>query len=1383
MKVKGTLTVLACSIGLLLYGQNSLRFENISTPEGLGHSHLFAIKSDINGLIWIGSWDGLTCYDGYEFTNFSPAKTNPGLAGSNVISVIEPDSLGHIWFGTEGAGMSVFLPGTDTFINYRSVGAEGKRLSDNNVGSICHFKDMVWIGTAGGISVLDRQSDSVANYSLEESGLKGQVISMVKTGPSRAFIATPGGFARVSLEEKQLHTDTAFLASPPEPANEITELYGESSEELWIIRHKTIQCIRYREPGEIEILLELHADKIAETRGLDLHFKSILPRSDHAYWIATDHGLLSFTRDATAGFRLYRHDDLDHESLSGDILTGFCTDREENLWISTRFNGISKFDPRKQAFKKYSPRSGAKSSMTNNEVRALLQDRKGNTWIGYRNQGLDLYQPGQEKYIHFEDTASNLANFVRSLYEDEKGHIWIGTFDGFNILRQTAGGGYQSQQVKQLCGVELGTVYDFHPASDGRIWLGTSNGLFLYSEKGEESHLYKRRDDPLATVREYNIRDICEDTEGRLWLATDGGGVDVFHPDSGYVKTYAYQTGIKNSLSHNKVYCVYVDSDNRLWAGTQNGLNRLDEDGEGFEIYTGEEGLIDNVVYSIQEDEDQFLWISTANGLSRMQPENKTFQNYLKGFEFFDDAWSKNEAGEFLLGGADGYIRFHPKDVRTNHVAPLVRISSLELRNKPLKVNEIRNGRVILPLPLTQMAQLDLKHDENFFSIELLAVSLSDPQNIKYQYKLAGFNEQWINTDVAIRTAVFTNVPHGTYEFRYRAANADGIWSNEQVLPLIIHPAFHQTLGFKLAAGAIAVLLIIGAYWLRLRDLMSQKKRLKQEVEEKTSALRSRNLAIENQNRLLEKQKKEIEEQIAKVIDMSRQMHESDERKIKFFTNISHEIRTPLTLITGPIEKILESLRQDDPSYAAIKLVDKNSRRLVNLVNQLLDFRKIDRGHMPVKPVYSDLAVYTRELYDGFKSWADKKEIEFIFELEPGDYTLAFDPDILDKVIANLLSNALKYTPEKGQVILALSRSGDAITICVQDNGPGISEESRKSLFRRFYRAEHKDLQHIHGTGIGLALAKEMSILHGGDLCLLNHQGKGCRFQFTLPVAQNKTGNKSGQEELAGAEVPTLRQKEPCDDYTVLVVEDNRDLRRFIRDSLDCRHILEATHGEEGVRLAVEKMPDLIISDVLMPCKNGFELCKTLKEDPRTNHIPIILLTALGADEHMQAGINLGADDYIVKPFNHRILAGKVRNMMQARQSFRERIQQNLTGTSEDQKHWKDSLPPFVIQIIDHIENNLDQEKFGVEELCEIMCMSSSTLYRKMKLITQKSTVEFIREVRMRKALEYFQMDPQLQVSEVSLMIGFEDVDYFRKCFKKQFGKSPSEILRKTTVR
>jgi len=1381
MKLKGTLFIFSFLIAFNLQGQNTVHFENLSTLDGLVHSHLFSIATDINGLIWIGSWDGLSSYDGYRFENYSTAKTNPGLAGSNVINVIEPDSLGYIWFGTEGAGMSVFHPNADTFINYQLQVAEGRTLPGNNVASICHFKDKVWIGTEKGLSILDRQTDSILNFSLTGSGLSGQVISIVRVGHSKALIATPEAYVEVRLNEKQLAFSSVHLNAPPGVGNPIQQLYLSPSGQLWIVHEKSIQCTDYQSGQEIKTLFQLDADEINASRGLDLHFQSVFEQSDQEYLIATDQSLLKFRNKPERNYQLSQHESLNTESLSGNIITGICMDREENVWISTRFNGISKIDPRKQAFKRFSRQVGNRSTMNNNEVRALLQDRQGDIWIGYRNQGLDLYQAKTGNYLHFYDTASSLSNFIRAAFEDVNGEIWVGTFDGIKIMTRTKDG-YKYRDIKSICGVDLGTVYDFHADSEDRIWIASNNGLFAYAKENGTSKVYKHSDETAAQIREYSIRDICEDPDGRLWLATDGGGIDVFHPDSGFTQKYVAQPGKMNSLSHNKVYCVFYDSKNRLWAGTQKGLNLLAGEGGIFKVYTHQEGLINDVVYSIQEDDDHYLWISTANGLSRMQPENGTFQNYMEGFEFSDDAWAKNDQGEFLLGGLKGFIRFHPKDVLTNHIAPLVRISSFKLKNKILDVNEVRNGRAILPCPIKTMEQLDLKHDENFFSFDLLGLSLSDPHNIKYQYKLSGFNDQWINTDAAIRTAVFTNVPHGKYEFKYRAANADGIWSNEQVLSVVIHPALYQTVGFKVAIAVFAMLLFITAYWLRLRNLMLQKKKLKEEVDEKTSTLRTQNLAIENQNRQLEKQKEEIEEQIDKVIEMTRQIHESDERKIRFFTSVSHEIRTPLTLISSPIEKLLDSLSQDDPHYSTIKLVERNTHRLLTLVNQLLDFRKIDTGHMSIKPVHSDLAMFAKNLFENFKPWAEKKNIDYIFQSNQGDYKTPFDQDILEKVISNLLSNAIKYTQRGGKVSMSLNRSNGRIYVTVKDNGPGISDKSRKSIFKRFYRIDQEELQKIKGSGIGLALAKEMSILHGGDLSLLRTNEKGSSFQFFIPTDQINDRPDTNEYQFEPLPVPLVTPMEKYEDFTVLIVEDNHDLRTFIKDSIDGHHILEAINGEEGINLAIEKIPDIIISDVLMPCKNGFELCRTLKADPRTNHIPIIMLTALGADENQQMGIDLGADDYIVKPFNHRILAGKINNIILARQSFKERIQKNLSAPEANQENWKDPFPAFVIQIIEQIEKNLDQEKFGVEELCETMCMSSSTLYRKMKLITNKSTVEFIREVRIRKALEYLQKDPLLQISEVAFMIGFEDVNYFRKCFKKQFGKSPTEFLQKNTT-
>jgi signal transduction histidine kinase/ligand-binding sensor domain-containing protein/DNA-binding response OmpR family regulator len=1379
MNIRKAIGFCVCFLLIVVsYAQSSLRFERFSTLDGLGNNAIFDIATDSKGKLWLATYDGLSCFDGYQFKNYKPDITNPGWAGSNIINVIKPDSSGKIWFGTAGTGLSMLNPETKEFRNYQAK-QTGKLLTEKDVSAICNFNDKIWFGTASNLNVLDQTTDSISNYSLVKMGLAGSIRAIQPLDQYRAVIATSSGIA--VLEKKDLSVQLSKSRNEMHINSGIIEIKTDEHGQIIVVTDREIQCLSYSEKSGLKLLFQIKNSEIEAQVKLEILFKSIIPISESEYWIVTSNGLIScILNQNNRHYGLIQNKAQNPESLSGNKITSICKDREQNIWLGTRYNGLSKYDPRKQAFKKFTVQLGRNSTMQSNDVRSLCQDHSGNIWIGYRSRGLDLFDSKNGEYHHFEKDIQNKtslpSNVIRGIYQDSKGQIWIGSSGGLSHLK-IENKEYKFHTTTKINGRDIGSVYEFYEDSKNRFWLGTTNGLLLYSENEEDLKTFKHKKEQLVINRYNFIRCITEDKEGNIWLATDGGGIDVIDPEEGYIRSYNTQSKNEKVLSHNKVYCLLFDSQNRLWAGTHNGLNLMVDKAGNFKTYTQANGLVNDVIYSVQEDAEGNLWISTANGLSKFDPKTENFQNYLQGFEFSDDAWSKNQQGELLLGGLNGFFRFHPKDIQQNDIAPLLRIEGFRLQNKILKVNKEHNGRVILTAPISELQQLDLKHDENFFSLNLLAISLSNPNQVRYKYQLVGFNNNWIELDADSRTAHFTNVPHGDYEFMFKAANADGIWSDEAILKIVIHPAFYQTIWFKIGAIIFIILTILSLYWLRLRSLTRHKERLEKEVDEKTSVLRSQNKAIEKQNRLLESQKKEIETQRDKVVEMTRLIHETDERKIKFFTSISHEIRTPLTLIAGPVEKLLESLKKGDKHYSAMQLVERNTNRLLKLVNQLLDFRKIDTGYMPIRLIQSDFLVFVKEVFTNFQVLAVEKNIDYQLVYDSSDYNLFFDADVLEKVIANLLSNAIKYTQLEGRVCLSLKRNNDHISITVQDNGPGVLPGVRKSIFKRFFRIEEANSISEQGTGIGLSLAKEMAILHGGDLSIIDLPERGSCFRMRFPVIKDANANLSQKIEQEHIIIPEIELKESKEDYSVLVVEDNSDLRSFIKDSLEVKIVLEAVDGESGINMAVDKLPDLIISDVLMPGKNGFELCRILKEDPRTNHIPILLLTALGAEEHQQTGIDLGADDYILKPFNHQILSGKVNNILQNREHFKEKLRKNLSNSSLCSDNWKDSLPPFVIQIIEHIENNLQNREFGVEDLGQLIGMSQSTLYRKMKAITNKSTVEFIREVKIRKSLELLKTDSNLQVGEVAFLVGFEDVNYFRKCFKKQFGKSPKDLL------
>ena len=1377
------LSVMFCGVSFMIQGQNANRFERFSTLNGLGNNSIFDINADVNGFIWFATYDGLSRYDGYEFVNFKPDQSNPQFAGSNIINVLEPDSLGHIWFGTQGTGLSVFDPSTGYYKNYQTQGAEGQRISGNDVLAICHANNRVWIGTRTGLNILNTETDSVQSYSLTDYGVSDVVTSLVQGEGGYIWVGTNHGVLLVKLENNRLKIHPANSVRQLTSNDRITHIYKDESHDYWIVSPRTISCLHFDSESGLTEVFSLKVNDVREQTAVRPEFVSIIQVTDKRYWVATTDGLLSLDIGNKNAYSLKwsQHELFNAESLSGDQVISLCKDREGLIWIGTRFNGVNKYDPFKQPFKRFMKRTGEPSTMHSNDVRTLLQDRKGNIWIGYRNEGLDCYNPESGRYLHFERDSGYKkclpSNIIRGMFEDKNGQLWLGTSAGLTRIVPTKAG-YQFETIQLQTKQPPGTVYEFFEDSKGLFWLGTTSGLVLYDRAKNAAKLFLFDNGQQDNSRRF-IRCIEEDKQGDIWLATDGKGIVRFNPETGDFSDYRSEHNQAGSLSNDKVYCLLFDSADRLWVGTHSGLNLWDEKTEAFSVFTELDGLTNNVVYSILEDKEGFLWISSANGLSRFSPSNKTFKNYLHGFEFSDDAWWQNKQGHILFGGLNGFFKFHPQELIDNQVSPNVFLHAFSLQNNVIELNEEVNGRILLEVPLMNAKQIDLHHDENFFSIELRAISLSRPEQVHYQYQLEGFNTQWIDLDARIRTASFTNVPFGNYAFKYRAANADGVSKEESVLQIVIHPALYQTTWFKIAMGLLLILLIYTGYRIRLRNLTLQKVRLEQEVEEKTRVLRSKNKAIENQNAILEAQKKEIEEQGNQVMEMTRKIHETDERKIRFFTSISHEIRTPLTLIVSPVEQILQSLSSQDSRFQSMQMVHRNAQRLLRLVNQLLDFRKMDTGHMPVRALKADLANFVTDMFRSFESLAHKKKIAYELHIIPESYEICFDADVVEKICTNLISNALKYTPDGGEVNVELERKSDnTIQFSVQDNGPGIPIDQQESIFKRFWRDQIQQSNQSIGTGIGLALAKELAILHGGDITVHTNKKAGSCFRLILPVIDTIEGDPLLDAHFIEQMNSVVGEpSQPIENYSVLIIEDNADLRSYIKESIDTNDVIEAENGDEGIRLALEKLPDIIISDVLMPGKNGYEVCRLLKQNDQTNHIPILLLTALGAEENQQIGINCGADDYIVKPFNHRLLAGKIRNIMAARKHFRILLQNELSNSeSGNDLNWKQALPPFVTKLVALVEKHMTDRSFGVEELGKLLGMSRSTLYRKMKAVTDKSAVEFIREVRIRKSLELLRNDPQIQVNELAFQVGFEDVDYFRQCFKKQFGKTPREI-------
>jgi len=1341
MIARYVLLFLFLNVSLVTVGKQSVYIKIYTVKDGLNNSNVYDILEDKNGFLWMLSLPGnLNRFDGFQFKNFDLRLG--GKSVSQHIRHMVTDSMGRIWIAKD-----------DELICYD----ENQNLSTNRWNDVIkgsnYFifpnyisldKNRIWCGGHGGVFRYNLNQNKLTHFPLTELGISKSVKFVEAFNSSAIWIGTNDGIALVAHKDKEL-IPIEYIEVP----NDEFRYYKDKKEQVWSISNQKLTCYSYVEGAGVQQIYSMSQEEAIKLSGKDLEFKSIIQISDEQYWLGTARGIYIY-EPGTKKLEQLQFFDIDNNNLvlAENLIRGFYQDREGNIWIRAKNKGVAKYNPHNQFIKKHL-RSGK-------DIRAICEDKEGNVWLGFAFRGLEIidYKTDKSENIRVKgnDWEQKSLDHIREIYQDKDNQIWIGSLEGLRKVKKN-GGRYSFEVYKNVNGHFLGGIYAMLHDSKNRLWIGTTQGLFKCDDGLESLQAVSPWD--IDEDNKFMVRCISEDHDGTIWVGTEANGI--FHFDKDTVHTYNSQSGLK---SH-KIFALHIDSKKTVWIASLNGLSYKLHGSKQFQAYENEHLQTSRIIYSIQEDNNRNLWLSSSQGIISIDLKNNHLKNYLTGFEFSDDAWFKNDEGEIFMGGTPGFVSFNPDEKVLNPHQPKLVFNGLRINNQFVNMGDSINERILLTQNLSDLDSLHLKHNENFFTIDLLGISLSNVKQIRYQYRLKNFENNWVKTTSNDRKAIYTNVPHGEYTLEFKACNEDGVWSDIKELEIIIQPAFYQTQWFKFLLILTIVLLIVTIVWLRIRSLHQQKIHLEEEVAEKTQSLQKQNKAIEKQNR-------EIIEQRDQLVELTGIIRKADEQKMKFFTNISHEIRTPLTLISGPADHLIEISKKDDPRYKGLKSIQRNSNLILKLISQLLDISKIDSGYMDVKPVTKDLSELVNEIYDSFVANAQNKTMQI--EIVPGNYTCNFDVDMVHKILNNLLSNAMKFAPEKGEVSLKMENTGENIRISVLDNGPGIPKEEQSKIFKRFYQSAGKERK--VGSGIGLALSRELALLHGGDIKLHSEYGNGSCFELILPYREEEIEIV----ELIKEQVDNQPLNNVSKDLSVLVIEDHEDLRSFIIDGIEAETIWQAKNGEEGFQRAIENSPDIIISDVLMPKMNGFEFCKKIKEDNRTNHIPVILLTALGADEHQQIGIDMGADDYIIKPFNYRVLSGKIQNVIRSRNRLKELLQ---TGKEElnEYETWKQKMPLFMKALLDVIEENLAESKFGVVELAERMNMSRTTLYRKLKNITDKTAVEFIREVRIRKALELLHKDPTINISELSIMVGIENADYFRKCFKQQFGKTPKEMV------
>lgn len=1353
-----------------LYSQD-LKFERIFEGTMLSQSTINSICQDNKGFMWFGTNDGLVRYDGYITKVYKYRDTEAGSISGNLIWCVYEDKNGTIWIGTYAAGMCKYNRATDKFSCYKHEPTDSSTISSNSILSIYEDKHgVLWLGTyGGGLNKFDRTAETFTRYLQGNAEFSNNLnnIKVIYEDLSGTFwVGTTGGGLFIFDRENETFTPKFAPQLDKKYIHAITE---SSDGLLWFAADK---IYKYNNNTLVDYDFLKSVNNVAT---------AILTGSQNTLWLGSYNGLILFNYHQNTQIH-YKQDIFNIYSLSGKHVLSLNKDSSGIIWTGTEKGGVNKLDPHVNNFI-YWPTIRRAPYSEVSKINCFYVDSNDKLIIG-TNWGLIKYCDGKYKYNIPNDRFTNEIFQSYFIIKDSRNNFWFGTDDGLKMYSSDKDRFYNYRfEPQNPYGISHKWVRAGLEDRFSNLWFGTEGGgLNLFNRETQQFSHFKHNPADSSSLSHDHVFAIVEDSFGELWLGTQGGGLCNLDRESGKFTTYKHLPGNPYSLSNNQVYAIY-EQDTTLWIGTAAGLNKFLRKSNQFERYTTENGMPTDLVTGIISDNNKILWLTTTNGIIRFNPEGDEYNR----FRFFghDDgikieslnngAITKTKSGEIWVGGNHGYIRFNPDSLCLNQHVPPMALTNFKIANETTTLDS----------NIVEKKIISLNHQQNFFSFEFAALDYANPAKNQYAYKLEGFDKEWVRTG-NVNFANFTNVPPGRYTFRVKASNNDGVWNEDGIsIAIVISPPWWKTYW---AYSAYIILLLVIYFSVKTYE--------------------SKRLLLRNE---LKMQKFEAQK-----------LQEIDKMKSGFFTNISHEFRTPLTLILGPIEQMLSGKFRGNlkENY---RMILRNGERLLELINQLLDISKLEAGQMTLdlKPV--NFVSLAKGITLSFSSFAERINIKLDFNSTKDSIPCKLDQDKIEKIITNLLSNAFKFVSENGEIIVSVdvvpagstnslhqSETSEIIRLSVADNGTGIAEEYLDKIFDRFYQApersargapegsargsQNTSTRKFGGTGIGLAVSRDLVELHQGQILVKSELGHGAEFIVNLPLteiplheqkllsddlrASNEKEGISKVREVQQMPLPTHLNESHAPKETaavILVVEDNQDVRTYIRSHLEPSYsVVEAIDGAEGIEKAIGISPDLIISDVMMPNLDGFELCRTLKTDERTSHIPVILLTAKASEDSKIEGLETGADDYIIKPFNAKELLSRTKNLILLRKRLRERfsremnlLPKEITVTSADER--------FLQRAIALVEEHISDTEFTVEQFVNNIGMSQSQLHRKLKALTNLSALQFIRVLRLKRAA-YLLQKKHGNVAEITYEVGFNNPSYFAECFRKQFGVLPSRF-------
>lgn len=1319
--------------------------KQLGIEKGLSNNYVVSIAQDKQGFLWFATEEGLNKFDGTRFITYLKNEdlTRQGITGNELNCLLDDPQDSILWIGTQRAGLNAYDYVNNTFLCYRHDGENPESLITDDVTKIVAATDgNLWITTYWrGVDYFDKKAGKFIHYNTQTvPGLASDNIwSVVDGGDGKLYMGhVHHGFSVLSLKDKKVKN---FMHDPEDPVslpgNGVTCIYKDLSGNIWLGTDRGLALFN----PEAENFIHFHHSE----DGVPHTVFDIRQFDGNKLWIAMEFGGIAildltqrmFLSPDQVRFQYIKEGD-DEYSLSNSTVRCLFQDSFKNVWAGMWGGGINFLSHESSYFNvySYSPIQHSGSSLNNKTASSVCVARDGKLWIGTDGGGINVFDKGKRVAVYKEETGDLTDNSIQAALCDSEGNLWFGSFMGGVDFYDVKKKSFHQIFPKDKTGEDVRALYE----DAEYVWIGTSNGIYKVRlhDKGIADHY---------TVENNLVRCISKDNLNRLWIGTFGGGLGVFDEHFQCVKLF----NVTSLFPSNTINTVYMDSQNRMWIGTGEGLVCFPSSQSwDYKVYRSEEGLSNVHIRAITEDNHGNIWVSTNKGISCLLKDKEVFYNYdhwdnVPMGNFMSGSVAEAKDGTLYFGSINGLCRFNPDQVLEKRESPAAIITEMRIFG-PLRDTD-SNEKV---MALEGQSEVRLSYMQNNFSVTFNIQNYALADQVEYAYMLKGLENSWY-TVTDPNNVTFRNIPPGNYCFQVKTRIRNQEWADEIAsLDIRIDPPVWLTWWAKLfyiLSGVSVLYFILHAY----------KKKLDMES-------------------LYELEKKNHEHE-----------QELNNERLRFYTNITHELRTPLTLILGPLEDMQKSNSLSGKDSQKISVIHQSAIRLLNLINQILEFRKTETQNKKLCVSRDNLAALVHEIGLKYKELNRKPEIDFCLEIEQEDMSLFFDKEVVTIILDNLISNAIKYT-EKGTITLGLHQvvrnNIHHTEISVSDTGFGIAPDALPHIFDRYYQegSEHQ----ASGTGIGLALVKNLVVLHEGEIRVESSLNVGSTFYVSL-----LTDNTYSHVLHADSTEKTSDEKDEKEENIepvhsgkriLLIVEDNRDICDYIVESFsDDFEVRTAANGEQGLEQALGCIPDIIVSDIMMPVMNGIVMCRKLKEDLRTSHIPIILLTAKDSLQDKEEGYQVGADSYLTKPFSATLLHSRIHNLLESRKLLAERFNTNSilidkrAAVTESMNKLDNE---FLEKINKLIEDRLSSEKIDIGYLSDAMCMSNSTLYRKMKALTGLSTNEYIRKIKMQYA-ERLLLEGKYNISEVAFKVGINSTVYFRQCFKDEFGMAPSDYLKK----